>query len=71
MAAKVVNIPVVDTGTNGGSTAGSTLSFQEYMEYKQELSRVHGVQAAPRRIRFWISKCQSGSRTCPSGIGPN
>ena len=35
MGAEVENIPVVDTGTTQGSTAGSVPSYAEYLEYKQ------------------------------------
>ena len=34
VAAEVMNIPMVDTGTTPGSVARSTFSFQQYLEYQ-------------------------------------
>ena len=35
VAAEVVNIPVVYTGTTPGSVAGSIPSFQQFLDYQQ------------------------------------
>jgi predicted Fe-S protein YdhL (DUF1289 family) len=57
VAAEVENIPVVDTGTTQGSTAGSVPSYAEFLEYKQYCEE---MSVGFLNVRVGVDRVQEG-----------